>query len=239
MGHVALITGASRGIGRAAAERLSADGNRVIGIARQDPSNGFPGRFVELDLADSEATRTRLSRLIEEEPVDMIVNNAGLVRPAPLGSIAPEELADVLDLNLRSALQVVQAALPSMKARGWGRIVNISSLTVLGARERTSYAAAKAAMISFTRSWALELAGCGITVNCVAPGATETALFRENNTLGSDAEKRLVSATPIGRIGRPSEIASAICYFLSEDAGYVTGQTLFVDGGLSIGRAGF
>lgn len=239
MTHVALITGASRGIGRATAERVSADGHRVIGIARQKPAESFPGRFVELDLADKEATRALLSRLAEEESVDMIVNNAGLLRPAPLGSISPEELMTVLDLNLRSALQVVQSVLPSMKARGWGRIVNISSLTVLGVRGRTSYAAAKAAMISFTRSWALELAGSGITVNCVAPGATETALFRENNPIGSDAEKRLVSATPIGRIGRPDEIAAAICYFLSEDAGFVTGQTLFADGGLSIGRAGF
>lgn len=239
MGHVALITGASRGIGRATAERLSAGGHKVIGIARHKPAEGFPGPFVELDLADTGATRALLSRLAEDEPVDMIVNNASLVRPAPLGSIAPEELMAVLDLNLRSALQVVQSVLPSMKAGGWGRIVNISSLTVLGARERTSYAAAKAAMISFTRSWALELAGSGITVNCVAPGATETALFRENNPVGSDAEKRLVSATPVGRIGRPDEIAAAICYFLSEEAGFVTGQTLFVDGGLSIGRAAF
>jgi NAD(P)-dependent dehydrogenase (short-subunit alcohol dehydrogenase family) len=124
-----------------------------------------------------------------------------------------------------------------MRARRWGRVVNLSSLTVLGAPERTAYAAAKAALISFTRSWALELATSGVTVNAVAPGPTETELFRANNPPGSPGEKRYLAAVPMGRFGTPDEIAAAVAFLMSKDAASITGQTLFVDGGASIGKA--
>ena len=140
-------------------------------------------------------------------------------------------------INLHPALQSVQALLPGMTERGWGRIVNISSLTILGSVERTAYAAAKAALVSFSRSWALELATTRITVNAVAPGPTETELFRANNLPGSEGERRYLSAVPMGRFGRPEEIAAAIAFLLSDDAGFMTGQTLYVDGGASIGKA--
>lgn len=234
--RVVLITGASKGIGRAVAERLARDGNSVIGLARHAPADSFPGRFVAVDLADPAATAEALASLAAEEPIDGLVNNVGLVRPRAVGSVGLLEMAAVFDLNLRPAVQAVQAVLPAMQAKGWGRIVNVSSLVVLGARERTSYAGAKAALIGFTRTWALELAADGITVNAVAPGATETGFFRENNPAGSEAERRLLAATPMRRIGRPEEIAAAIAFLLSEDAGFITGQTLFVDGGLSVGR---
>lgn len=233
-----LITGASKGIGRALADRLAAAGHHVVGIARHADDASFPGTLVALDLTDRRATQTVLGRLATEHNFDGVVNNVGLVRPQPLGAIELEALDDVLALNLHPALIATQAVLPGLKAQGWGRIVNIASLVVLGSTERTAYAAAKAALISFARSWALELAETGITVNAVAPGPTETELFRQNNPAGSAGEARYFSAVPMRRFGTPQEIASAIAYLLSEEAGFITGQTLFVDGGASVGRNG-
>jgi 3-oxoacyl-[acyl-carrier protein] reductase len=233
--HTYLITGASKGIGRAVSQRLARDGHRVVGIAR-NAVLGFPGTLVPADLGDREATRRVLSELTSRFAFDGLVNNVAAVRPQRLGEIDLDSFDETLRVNLQPALLAAQELLPSMRKRGWGRIVNISSLTVLGAVERTAYAAAKSAMVSFTRSWGLELAGAGITVNAVAPGPTETELFRQNNPSGSAQERRYLSAIPMGRLGTPEEVAAAVVFLLSEDAGFITGQTLFVDGGASIGR---
>lgn len=230
-----LVTGASKGIGRALSDRLAAAGHQVVGIARKADIPGFPGRLVALDLADSDATRIAMERLARDHAFDGVVNNVGRVRPQRLGEIDIAALDDVLRVNLHPAVLAAQAALPGMKARGWGRIVNVSSLVVLGAPERTAYAAAKAALISFARGWALELAETGITVNAVAPGPTETELFRQNNPPGSAGEARYLAAIPMRRFGTPAEIAAAIAFLLSDEASFITGQTLFVDGGASIG----
>ena len=184
MSRTFLITGAGKGIGLALAHRLARDGHRIVGMARTAPP-AFPGTFIPVDLSDDLAAAAAMGMVVERFALDGVVNNVGLVRAASLPDTTLADLDAVMQLNLHPALLAVQAALPGMRARAWGRVVNIASLTVLGTVQRTAYAAAKAAMVSFSRSWALELAGSGVTVNTVAPGPTETELFRANNPPGS------------------------------------------------------
>jgi 3-oxoacyl-[acyl-carrier protein] reductase len=231
-----LITGASKGIGHALALRLADAGHRPVGLARTAPAD-FPGEFHTLDLADRAATATALDDVLSGGTVDAVVNNVALVRPAMIGSVDLDHLADVYDLNVRVAVQVTQAALPAMTAQAWGRIINVTSMVTVGKSDRTSYGAAKAALEFCSRAWAGELATTGVTVNSVAPGPTETELFRGINPPGSPGEARYLSGVPMGRFGLPSEIAAAIFFLLSEDAGFITGQTLRVDGGGSVATA--
>jgi len=140
-----------------------------------------------------------------------------------------------MDLNVRPALQLSQALLPGMRSARFGRIVNVTSLVTRGLPFRSSYAAAKSALESLTRTMAIELAPNGVTANAVAPGPTETELFRENNPKGGEGEKRYLAKVPMGRFAAPEEIAAAIVFLAGDNAGFITGQTLFVDGGSSLG----
>lgn len=234
---VSVITGASRGIGLSTAHRLNAMGHQVIGLARHKPDQGFPGDFIEVDLAHAEATANVAAAIASEYDVSHLINNVGVSRSETLEEVDIDQFASVLDLNLRPAIQLTQAFVPGMKARHYGRIINVASLVVLGLPFRTSYAAAKAGLISMTRTWASELATTGITVNAIAPGPTETELFRANSPVGSASEQRFINGVPMQRLAQPDEIAAAISFFSSDDASYITGQTLFVDGGSSLGAA--
>jgi len=230
-----LITGASKGIGRAVVDRVAATGDIPIGIARTRPDD-FPGEFHTVDFADRAATAAVLDRIVASGRVDAVVNNFGFARFGRIGAIDLDHLSETYDLNVRTAVQVVQAALPSMLAGGWGRIVNVTSLTTMGTAERTPYAAAKAALEACTRIWANELASAGITVNAVAPGPTETEMYRERSPIGSDREACFLKTIALQRVGTPREIAHAIGALLDEDAGYITGQIIRADGGGSIAQ---
>ena len=228
-----LISGATKGIGRATAERLSARGHTVIGISRTVPDDNFPGQFFQADLSDRKARAAVLTDITGRFQVDNLVNNVGVTNPQALEDVDADTFTRTIDLNLGAAIDLTQAVLPNMRKQKRGRIVNISSRSALGRELRTSYAAAKSGMIGMSRSWALELASDGITVNVVAPGLTGTEMMRMNNP---DIEQR-VKAIPMQRLASPDEIAAAIEFFLSDDASYITGQLLHACGGLSIGAS--
>ena len=157
--------------------------------------------------------------------------------PASLEDTTIEHMERVLAVNVEAAMVCAQAALPAMKQAGCGRIVNISSRAALGKELRTAYAASKAALIGMTRTWALELAAFGITVNAVAPGPIRTSLFDQANPPDSPATRAIVDGIPVGFMGEPDDVADAVSFFVSDRARFVTGQVLYVCGGVSIGGA--
>lgn len=229
-----LITGATKGIGLALSERLLSKHYRVIGIARQNSAIPYPGIFFACDLSDSAQTQKTLNMIKQEYPIDGIVNNVGLVLPQAVGEIDLKSLMAVYDLNVRTAVQVTQTFLSHMQSKQFGRIVNIASRAIFGIQQRSSYAAAKCGLIGLTKTWAVELAEAGITVNAIAPGPIETELFRQVRPIGSAAEQAIIASMPMKRIGKPAEVAAAIEFLLSDDAGFITGQVLCVDGGSSL-----
>jgi 3-oxoacyl-[acyl-carrier protein] reductase len=220
--NTAIVTGASGGIGAAIAKAMLERGYRVISLALDKPDWAHP--------------RLDFREIAREHRVTHIVHNAGVIRPNPIEAATAGDIAALAQLHLGAALLLVAAALPQMKQERFGRVVLISSRAALGATGRTAYSATKAGIIGMGRTWALELAPFGITVNMVAPGPIQgTHMFHEIVPAGSEREAALAAAIPMRRLGRPEDVASAVLFFAGRESAFVTGQVLYVCGGASVG----
>jgi len=239
-GRVALVTGASRGIGRATALALARQGARVAAAARADHAAGVVADIeaaggealaVTVDVADTSSVNAMVAAAEERfGRVDVLVNNAGITRDQLLLRMQREDWDAVLATNLTAAFTCVQAVLRPMVKQRAGRIITISSVVgQAGNAGQANYAASKAGLIGFAKALALEVAARGITVNVVAPGLIETDMTR---VLGEGAHESWAQRIPMGRLGRPEDVADAVCFLASDEASYITGQVLAVNGGM-------
>lgn len=233
--RTAVVTGGSAGIGAAMVQKFLDAGYRVISLSRSLPKITHE-RLIgfAVDLADVAQTADIASRIAVYHPTT-IVHNAGVVRSALLEDVTVEDLQYLVNLYFTSTILLTQACLPAMKAEKFGRVVMISSRAAVGLATRTAYTATKSGMIGLARTWALELGPHGITVNVVAPGPVPTQMFTDVVPEGSEREAKLIASLPVRRLGTPDDIARAVLYFADPDNGFVTGQTLFVCGGASVG----
>lgn len=233
----ALVTGTSSGIGAATCQALLDAGYHVVCLS-QGPFESSSARVhnVEVDLGDAAATREAATEVARRFAVTTVVHNAGAIREKPLEDVTLDDLEALTNLHVAAAISLVQAALPAMKQQHFGRIVLVSTRAVLGLAKRTVYSATKAGLIGLTRTWALELGEHGITVNAVAPGPIEaTRMFHEIIPADSPKLPRIIESIPVKRLGRPEDVARAVIFFAAPEAGFITGQTLFVCGGTSVG----
>jgi len=229
----AIVTGGSAGIGKAIVQLFLNLKFEVISLDLQpaDPK----ARSVIVDLTDATATAQAAAEIARSHQVTTVVHNAGAIRPALLPDVKLADFNALVNLHLSAAILLTQASLPAMKAAGFGRVVLVSSRAVLGLPTRTSYSATKAGMLGMARTWALELAPSGITVNVVAPGPIQTANFHGIVAEGSPQVDRVIQGIPVKRLGQPDDVARAVMFFAAPEAGFVTGQVLYVCGGTSVG----
>lgn len=236
-GKVAVITGGARGIGAATARRFAAEGSRVVVWDREPPAAGtLPEqsvRFAPVDVTDRTAVEAGIQQAIAiEGGVDILINNAGITRDGFASLLSLDEWESVLRVNLTGTFLPCRALIPHLRERRRGRIINTASTSAFGNRGQANYAASKAGVIGLTRTLALELARDGITVNCVAPGTIDTEMFAR---VPEKVREKFLTRIPLGRLGKPEEIAALHAFLASDDAAYITGQTLICDGGMTVG----
>ena len=244
-GRVAVVTGSGQGIGQGIARHLAAQGARVVlndvdearvkAAAEALSAEGGVVAHVASDVATSEGAEALVDQALATfGTVDILVNNAGVARDKWLVKMSEEDWDLVMNVNLRSQFLCTKAAAPHMMEKQHGRIVNIASRAWLGGPGQANYSASKGGVVSLTRTCALEFAKYQITANAIAPALVDTPLFR---SLKEDVQERLIGTIPVGRIGGPEEIASAVAFFAADESWYVTGQLLYVCGGRSIGAS--
>jgi 3-oxoacyl-[acyl-carrier protein] reductase len=238
---VALVTGASRGIGKAIAEQLAADGYTVVGTATSDSGAdnissylkavGNDGCGMKLNVADDDSVAEVIKAVAAQYAAPLVlVNNAGITRDNILMRMKGDEWSDVIDTNLNALYRVSKACLRGMTKARWGRIVNITSVVgSMGNMGQSNYAATKAGAEGFSRALARELGSRSVTVNCIAPGFIDTDMTRE---LTDDQRELMLGQIPLGRLGQPEEIAALVGFLCSDSAGYITGETMHINGGM-------
>ena len=241
---VALVTGASRGIGRAIAEQLAADGFCVVGTATSDAGAGRISDYLQaagnsgcgmtLDVADDDSVSAVVKAIADNYGAPLVlVNNAGITRDNILMQMKADEWSDVIDTNLNALYRVSKACLRGMTKARWGRIVNITSVVgSMGNIGQSNYAATKAGAEGFSRALARELGSRAVTVNAVAPGFIDTDMTRE---LSDEQRDLMLGQIPLGRLGSPAEIAALVGFLCSDAAGYITGETIHINGGMYMG----
>lgn len=242
-GKVALITGAAGGIGEATARRFAKEGASVAvndanaaGVKKvADEIQGAGGKAMAVP--GDVTQKAQVEELVRQVTaawgrVDILINNAGINRDAMAAKMTEEQWDQVMNVNLKGTFLCAQAVLPGMRERGWGRVVNTGSIGSLGNIGQANYSASKAGVIGLTKTLALEYAKYGVTVNCIAPGATMTAMLAG---VPDKIKEQIIAKIPMGRIADPDEIASVHCFLASDEAAFITGQVIFVDGGMSVG----
>jgi 3-oxoacyl-[acyl-carrier protein] reductase len=242
-GRVALITGGGTGIGEATARRFAREGAIVVvndvdvdlarPVVAELQKAGVSALAVGADVTRRSEVEAMVRHLVDEfGRLDILVNNAGVTRDAMSHKMTEEQWDVVLAVNLKGTFLCAQAALPRMREHGWGRVINTSSIGARGNIGQANYAASKAGVIGLTRTLALEYAKFGVTVNCVAPGPVMTRMLVG---VPEAIREKIVAKVPVGRIAEPAEIAGVHAFLASDDAAFITGQVLFVDGGMSVG----